>query len=169
MHFENEDRSHHRASCHMKICQLISLPRSTSQVPAVEPVSDGEGRAVFMLESYISKWRDIYKLSLNEQTLLTLCLAAISWPWSPVTFLRWTRSTLLATNTMGKASLQRKGQTHNARELRHCISKPPAVVSKSISEILSGSEDDFKDLITSVKLSDVSYFWNTRLSCRKTS
>lgn len=37
---------------------------------------------------------------------LTLCFAAISWPCSLVTFLRWTRSTLLATNTIGKASLQ---------------------------------------------------------------
>lgn len=36
---------------------------------------------------------------------LTLCFAAISWPCSLVTFLRWTRSTLFATNTIGKASL----------------------------------------------------------------
>lgn len=37
---------------------------------------------------------------------LTLCFAAISWPCSELTFLRWTKSTLLATNTIGKASLR---------------------------------------------------------------
>lgn len=41
---------------------------------------------------------------------LTLCFAAISWPCSLVTFLRWTRSTLLATNTIGKASLHTRQQ-----------------------------------------------------------
>lgn len=36
---------------------------------------------------------------------LTLCFAAISWPCSVVIFLKWTKSTLFATSTIGKASL----------------------------------------------------------------
>lgn len=52
---------------------------------------------------------------LRLRLTLTLCLAAISLPCSVVTFLRCTRSTLLATRTMGKDSLVGQRPKHITR------------------------------------------------------
>lgn len=65
-----------------------------------------------LLLSYIHEWKYSYfRLSTcsyrtKGNLILTLCFAAISWPCSELTFLRWTKSTLFATSTIGKASLR---------------------------------------------------------------
>lgn len=54
--------------------------------------------------------------------ILTLCFAAISWPCSELTFLRWTKSTLFATSTIGKASLR---GSHRQKPEQHIFNSHP--------------------------------------------
>lgn len=60
--------------------------------------------------------------SIWGNLILTLCFAAISWPCSVLTFLRCTRSTLFATNTIGKASLR---GNHTQRPEQHIFNSHP--------------------------------------------